>query len=304
MSTITKKLFTTIQQDKDYFLIYQLILLTVGVASIYLLINLFFYHYKGIWYLPSYLLLFLPFALALLGLTLYFQTTTPKFALITKSYLTYYFIYIAIGYLSTSVQYTPFLPIDNLLIMTDNYLGYNTIKMMGLTFAHPYFHLALILAYNSVYLQLLFLPYVLALMPSQQRALCVFFFSALVSALLGMTIYYCFPTVAPAHYFISPFFTNYEHNTYLKFYEVHHHLPIQSSQGGLIAFPSFHVIWVFLLLYAYKDFKWVFYPLLIIDLLITAATLLLGWHYLVDVVASFFLIISVTYFAERSIPYA
>lgn len=263
--------------------LYSLMLLCVIVASIYLLVNVTQHDYTGIYYIRIQLYLFMPFALGLIVFSYFYQKEAPRLAFITWAYVTYFLIYLSLGYLTTSVQFTPFNPIDPILIRMDQFLHFDSLQ--ALEWGHRYLslHVLLALSYDSLDYQLLFLPYLLSFFLYQERSVKVFYMATLISALIGMSFYYFFPTAAPAHYFHSTLFSLAEQNTYYKFYSVHHYLPIYSSTGGLIAFPSFHIIWAFLITYAYRNIALLFFPLLIINLILTAATLLLGWHYLVDV---------------------
>ena len=114
------------------------------------------------------------------------------------------------------------------------------------------------------------------------RAVMTFMFALLISYFIGTLIYYFFPTIAPAALFHSPLFTFQEHDTYIKFYEIHHHLMPTTTQGGMIAFPSFHVIWASLLIYVTRPRWWLFLPLLAWNAILISSTMLLGWHYLAD----------------------
>lgn len=53
----------------------------------------------------------------------------------------------------------------------------------------------------------------------------------------------------------------------------------------MIAFPSFHIINSLLILYAWRHYRLILIPLIVIDVFLVFATLALGYHYLADVVA-------------------
>lgn len=55
--------------------------------------------------------------------------------------------------------------------------------------------------------------------------------------------------------------------------------------AGIIAFPSFHVIWAVFSASALWGFRWLRIPLAIFSTMIVLSTLTTGWHYLADVVA-------------------
>jgi membrane-associated phospholipid phosphatase len=71
----------------------------------------------------------------------------------------------------------------------------------------------------------------------------------------------------------------------MKFYQVHHFQAVTTMLGGMIAFPSFHVAWSVLLAYAALPWKKAFPFVAFWNALVIVSTVLLGWHYLVDVPA-------------------
>ena len=131
--------------------------------------------------------------------------------------------------------------------------------------------------------ELALFPIVLALL-LEKRAIKVYLLAMLLASIVGFSIYYFFPTTAPASVFFDKNFTPFQHDTFIKFFEIHHHLPITTTQGGLIAFPSFHVIWAALLAYSLKNRKHLFYPVLVFNAIVIVSTVFLGWHYLTDVI--------------------
>ena len=245
--------------DRFNLLIYSLMLFSVVVASVYLLINVIGFDYTGIYYVQIKTYLFMPAAFGLIIFAYHYQKEVPRLAFITWSYVTYFLIYLSLGYLATSIQFTPFHPIDPTLIHLDKLLHFDSVTALQWGCHFQLLHLLLELFYGLLPYQLLFLPYFLAFFPGQERSVKVFYLATLISTLIGGSIYYFFPTVAPAHYFHCHLFSLEEKNTYYKFYSLHHYLPIYSSDGGLIAFPSFHVIWALLITYSYRHIKSLFY---------------------------------------------
>ena len=117
-----------------------------------------------------------------------------------------------------------------------------------------------------------------------------------------MTIYYFFPTVAPASEFNSQFFVAAQYATATKFHQMHSYQPITTADGGLIGFPSFHVIWGLLCIYLVKDIRILFIPLIIINVLMIVSCVLLGWHYISDVLGGF-LIVYLSYWIYNKYRY-
>ncbi len=224
-----------------------------------------------------------PFILAIVLLAMYARNMAPRISFFTRSYGIYFFILITLAVMTTGIQYTPFPRIDSFLVGMDQTLGFNTISLVNWTYAHPVISKASHIAYETLGFQLFLIPLLLAALQSK-KSLTILFYAMIISFLIGMTFYYFFPTTGPASLFHDVHFARYQHDTLLKYYQVHHYLPVTTTQGGMIAFPSFHVIWAVLLTYALVDKKWFFYPFVLINTIVIASTLLLGWHYLTDVI--------------------
>jgi len=235
--------------------------------------------------------------LALFSVALFARKYCPRLSLLTWSYTTYSLMSIVLGMIAYGAQFTPFPSIDTFLIKIDQALGFNQIAILNWTYAHPAIKQLMEIAYSLLGLELIFLPLVLALL-FEKKSLYVLFMALILSFISGTAIYYFFPTTAPASMFFSPHFTLAQLNTFIKFFEVHNHLPITAFAGGMVAFPSFHVIWAILMIYGFKNKKYFFFPLLVINSLIIASTMLLGWHYLTDVIGAILVTAISLYVAE------
>ncbi|MCX7121446.1 MAG: phosphatase PAP2 family protein [Gammaproteobacteria bacterium] len=198
---------------------------------------------------------------------------------------------------ASALQTTPFPPIDDTLVKIDQWMRISTTDLMAWTHTHPHIHHMLNFIYASIILELIFIPITLAIF-NARKALGIFFIAQLFSFFIGGAIYYFFPTMAPSGVLHSPYFSLAEHDTSMRFYQVHHFLKVTSAKGGLIAFPSFHVVWVILLTYACVNKKIIFWPLLCYNLILIASTVFLGWHYATDVIGGFILGIGAIVFAE------
>lgn len=281
--------------DKIYFLAMGITLL-LGV--IYLLVNQLFFHYSGIFYVPSLWLALSPFVLGLLLLGMATRKISPRMGYFTRSYSIYFFIVLALGILTTGMQYTPFPLIDHALAKADMLMGFHSLKVLNWTYAHPHVKHFLSLMYDMVGYQLFVIPLMLAFW-LDKKAVEIFLLSIIASYLIGTTIYYFFPTAGLTAVFSSPHFLPGEHETFKKFYDVHHHIPFSFTGGGMIAFPSFHVAWAVLLTYACRHKKWILYPLIVVNIAIIVSTFMLGWHYLIDVFGGLLLAVIAIVIADR-----
>lgn len=188
--------------------------------------------------------------------------------------------------LAAGIQVTPFPTIDHWLLAADLSLGFHQSALITAVSHIHWLQQIFYWAYDMLIPELTLVPFVMAFLLCK-RSVWVFLFSMVTTYLVGTLIYYFFPTAAPASVIHNPHFTYAMHDTYLKFYEIHHHLKVTATDGGLIAFPSFHVIWACLVVYATRHKKWLFYPALICNAFLIGSTVCLGWHYLLDVLASF-----------------
>lgn len=184
--------------------------------------------------------------------------------------------------LTNGIQATPFSPIDITLIKIDRWMGVNTPALMAWTHHHPVWHFVFRLAYNALPIELIGFLIILTLL-SAKNELSVFYIAQLSTIFIGGMIYYFFPTIAPSGIFHSPYFSATQHDTSIRFYDVHHFITLPTDQGGLISFPSFHVVWAILLVNCCKAKKIIFYPVACFNVLLITSTVFLGWHYFVDV---------------------
>ena len=269
---------------------------SVVLASLLLGVNTVFFHWVGNNYFPEdTLLIGVILLLMLLGARLQWHSTHVSYAIVRELFL-FYLVLASIALLTNAVQYTPFTPIDGLIIQAESYLNINMLDLMIWANQHPWLNKALLVAYASLDYQMVLLPLFCLVSLNWQR-LHAYYFLLLVSALLGFTIYYFFPTTAPASNLYSTLFTNEQHATGMKFYEIHHHLTPSTHLGGLIAFPSFHVIWGWFCIYLAYPYRALFILALPLNCLLFCACVLLGWHYPMDVIGSA-LIILVSHFLQ------
>lgn len=202
--------------------------------------------------------------------------------------------------ISNGIQTTPFPPIDPLLVKIDRLMGINTPDLMTWTHSHPHIHHLFVNAYYSLIIELMGALLIFTVF-SARKPLTIFYLAQMSTILIGALIYYFFPTMAPSGIFHHcPYFTETQKDTSLRFYELHHHLKMTvTKECGLIAFPSFHVVWAILLTYCFWDKKIFFYPAAIWNFIIIISTVFLGWHYFADVIGGAVLAVAGIVFAEK-----
>lgn len=256
-------------------------LLTAGAL---LAVNAAFFRYTGISYFPRecWWLAFVALDFAVFGHWVRDRSPHASFAAVN---LALYALTAAVmGVLTTGIQYSPFPRIDHALARGDAALGWDTVAALRWVAERPPLRSLLVLCYNSTELQLVLAPLVAALAHDRLR-LRAFLYAIVYSSFLGSLVYYFFPSSGPAGVFDSEHFMQVQRLTHLKYEQVHSYQPVTTLLGGMIAFPSFHVAWSVLATYAVLPRKGIFWALAVLNVVVISSTVLLGWHYLVDVPA-------------------
>jgi hypothetical protein len=260
------------------------LLLTLTTAAVLIALNRTTRCYTGICYVPVELTPLVLAAISAVFTGLWIRGLEPGKAFVLVDGGFYGLVIIASGALATGVQYTPFAPIDPLLARWDAALGYDTVAVLRWVAAHPALRFVLNRVYDSTDLLLVLAP-LAAFWRRDERVLRVYLHAILYTFLAGCLFYYRFPSSGPASVFASPDFLAVQRATFMKFRQVHEFRPVTTLLGGMIAFPSFHVAWSVLLTYAALPVRRLFWAAAAWNALVIVTTVVLGWHYAVDVPA-------------------
>jgi hypothetical protein len=255
------------------------------LSVVTLAVNSFCYHYPGNNYFPpNTAYLFISLVLLYSGSLLQFGRTSQIAAALKETI--YFFIVMSLIALATNaVQYTPFPTIDLHIVQFERSVHLNLEGVIAWTQTKPLFKELLTFTYDTFPYQMAYIP-LLVILTKKWSIIREFYFLLLFSTLLGFSFYYLFPTTAPASILHSPYFSASQHDTGLKFLQLHQHIQPTTLDGGLIALPSFHVIWSWFCVYLIKSWPVVFFILLPINLLLITSCVLLGWHYPIDVLGA------------------
>jgi hypothetical protein len=248
-------------------------------------INCTIYHFPGNNYFPENVpLLIVILVLFYLGLRLLFPTNS-KPCLIGQELLYFFCIMALIALATNAVQLTPFTPIDHYIVLLEEKLHIDMARIVDWTSQYPDFKNILGFIYDSLTYQMSVIP-LLVLLSCRFYLLREYYFLLLCTTFFGFSVYYFFPTIAPASMFQSASFSADQLATGLKFQQIHHLIPPTTNEGGLIALPSFHVIWAVLCVYLVREWKIICIPLAALNLSLIASCVLLGWHYPTDLIGS------------------
>lgn len=250
-----------------------------------ILINFFIYQFPGNNFFPDNVLgLALLLILFNLGTNLYFKKNS-KPCKISRELIYFFCIMVVVVIATNAVQLTPFPPIDQHIMTMEKKLHINMEAIMLWTNSHPQFKNILNWVYDSLPYQMSGLP-ILVILSCRFHLIREYYFLLLCTTLLGFGFYYFFPTAAPASVMNHSLFAEDQIATGLKFWQIHHYIQPTTNAGGLIALPSFHVIWAVLCVGLIREWIVPCVLLGLMNLLLIVSCVLLGWHYCTDVVGS------------------
>jgi hypothetical protein len=253
------------------------------------LVNRLIYQFPGNNYFPPHTL-YVGFSVLLMYLGFYLQFGQDS--KITKAFkeLTLLFLVMTILVTATNAaQYTPFPPIDHHLLTWQAWFPLEMQDYLTWRDAHPLIKTYLEYVYLSLTYQMTYLPLLIIFLGRTHR-MREYYFLLMITGIIGYGFYYFFPTTAPASILENIPFAEEQRATGLKFNQIHQYIQPTTLEGGMIAFPSFHVIWAWLCVWLVRDWQILSLLLGMINLMLVAACVLLGWHYWIDVIGSLIVI--------------
>lgn len=146
------------------------------------------------------------------------------------------------------------------------------------------------LSYTSFYAAFPF-SFAVAFLAKNKEEVRRLIFGILTVYIIGMAFYYLFPALGPLFY--TPDLFAHIPNVWQKILW-DGHLAIQNNRAtfapnpflGVAAFPSLHAAhMIFLFLIAKRYHRWLFYIYIPWTTLLCMATIFMGWHYVVDLIA-------------------
>jgi membrane-associated phospholipid phosphatase len=264
------------------------LLLSLTLAALMFGVNAAEFRFTWISYFPR---MFAPLICLCLQFAYFdrcYDFISPRAGFLIKSCAYYGLANIALALFVSGLQLTPFPSLDPALQRWDHALHFDTAAMLAWTAARPALRDFLNLCYLSTDFQLIFAPLV-AGYAFDRRRMRVYLYAFVYAFLAGGLFYYFFPSSGPSSVYQSPYFMNVQMLNAVKFDQVHHFRTVETLLGGLIAFPSFHVMWAVLATYAALPHRRLFWAAAALNTLVVVSTVVLGWHYLVDVPAGLLL---------------
>lgn len=260
------------------------ILLNLTIGIVFISLNTLRYHYTGINFTNSHgliIILFLSIASCLLATMI--RDSHPRTSLITQTFAAYYIVLFALGVSDTGLQYTPYAITDHFFAHVDHALGIDTPTLMQWVHDRPPVLHFLRFCYNTLVFQMFLTPLIITSFQLRDMARHLIIAGTLGYCFIQL-LYYFFPTIAPAGILHSPLFSTDQLSCKVRFLQIHHRTAVSGFVNCFVSFPSPHVFCAALLTYVCKPIKWLFIPIVILNICLAAATVLLGFHYTMDVV--------------------
>lgn len=186
-------------------------------------------------------------------------------------------------------------PIDPLLASADRMLGFDWRKMMIGTASYPLLNDIFFRVYNLVLPQMAILLVALA-WTGRIEQVYRYCLAVGAGALIAMAIWTVMPSAgANAVYTLPAWVENRLTLSLTTQYGRELLALLHSGPGyitpadmrGLIGFPSYHGVLALLLIWFARPMRWLFWPYLVINMIVLISTPIQGGHHLVDVLAAF-----------------
>lgn len=174
---------------------------------------------------------------------------------------------------------------DEWLANMDTMMGIHVPSVVAWSRSHPWIYRFFDQAYYSVLLSTLLALIVLGF-DNDVRRLQDFVLHFILGGLITTVIFFLMPAEAPEGYFnFQP--TIAQQRFLDHFYALRageFRVISMDNLEGLITFPSFHTTWAILVAYAFRPYRWLFAPMVLLNAAVVGATVILGWHYAIDAV--------------------
>lgn len=185
---------------------------------------------------------------------------------------------------------TPYPFVDMTLLHIDQWMHIHSVALMQFTIHHEIFKTLIIFSYTYMSATFILLILFLALMGENKRVNEIIVVTMIALFIASITFYY-FPAFGPGTVLHSPLFPNYAATELAQYQWVQHGLsPLGPHYfAGFVSIPSIHCFIASIGIYTIltcKKYRLYLLPLLLIDALIIVATMFLGEHYFIDLVAA------------------
>lgn len=178
--------------------------------------------------------------------------------------------------------------IDPLLAAADAMLGIHVPSMAEWTRAHPVVNTVLLYAYESFGPQLLLTIPVLGLVLSDRRALMEYAFHFHFCAIVTLVCFALFPAACAFTYY--GFDSTFDQARFIAHFEGIRNGTLRvirfDDLEGLVSMPSFHVAAGIFVTWAFRRYRILLLPLVVLNAGLIIATFMSGTHYFIDAIGT------------------
>lgn len=265
---------------------------SISVSVCLLSVNQLFFHYPmNNYMLPGWPLI-LPYTLLILAIGYYIKPHAEFLFFGLYLFLIELVIAFCSQLLLNAAQTTSFPLIDPYLLAFDEALGFSTGTLLNWSAAHPLFFNAFLFSYAFVVIEIFLVPVMLVCFKDYRR-IQIYFILLLGSNILGIVIYYCFPSIGPFFLIQNSHYLAIFSKITQQYIEIHQHIQPSVNCAGMVSCPSLHILWILIITYGLWPYRWLLIPLSVFNIIAALATVCLGYHYLADVVASIILFLGI-----------
>lgn len=273
-------------------ILFFIILASVVISVSLLAVNEYFFHYPMNHYMLPGWPLVLSYSLLILTVGYNIKPQAEFLFFILYVFLIMLVIALCSQLLINAAQTTPFRLLDPYLLDFDESLGFSTTALLNWSAAHPLIFKTFLFSYAFVVLEVVLIPMLLVCLKDYRR-IQIYFILLLGSNLIGVVIYYCFPSIGPFLLIDNPHYLAIFSKITKQYMEIHQHIQPSVQCAGLVSFPSLHILWILIMTYILWPYRWLGMPFGIMNTLAALATLCLGYHYFADIIASLTLFVGI-----------
>jgi hypothetical protein len=196
-----------------------------------------------------------------------------------------------LGVFALAVMLTPSpWVLSHQLLTIDQLLGFHQITVMHWMGKHLAVAQSLENAYEFWHWEVLLVAPVLVCAKQFPRA-CRFLLYSSILSLLFCVIYVIWPSLSPAAVFPQHIFGDTCYTCIHRFQLIREHHHYAFGTCGLIDFPSYHAALAMLCIWAFWRVKGLNVVMTALNVWVILATFLLGYHFLIDVIAAFVIVV-------------
>ena len=198
---------------------------------------------------------------------------------------------------------------DDMFASMDRAMGFDWISVLQWVEVRPAFSWVLVKVYSSSLAQMMAVIFIYSALRRPDRVLeftALYAITGSVVAIVAML----FPSMG-AHFYYQPDPELIDQYTNLGY--VHIQTLEQLRAGtfqrlelnnlvGMVSFPSFHTILAIIVTYAFRDNRFLFVPVAVLNCLVVVSTLTEGGHYLIDIVGGTAIAVAAILFVRAVAP--